>query len=281
VGIELKKEFKKWLYMPVFSLAFMAFNTAQAQDQPSSEDADLAQKLANPLASLVSVPFQFNYDDGYGTANGKKSFFNIQPIVPFELNSNLTLVTRTIIPVIWQKNISGLSGSQFGLGDTTQSFWFVPGPKKTSLGTFTWGVGPVIQWPTSTNALLGSGTLGLGATFIILFQKNGWTYGTLVTKIWGVAKTRSGTPDLNILLFQPFLSYTTKTRWTFTVNAETSYDATAKDFSLPINLMVNKLTSVGSQKVQFQVGGRYYVNRTVGGPDGWGFRFAMTLLFPG
>lgn len=262
-------------------MAFMAVAPAHAQDAPADSDGDLAKKLSNPLSSLISVPFQFNYDDGYGTANGKKAFIKLQPVIPFKLNSNLTLVMRTIVPFVWQKNIAGLSGTQFGLGDTSQTFWFVPTPKSTSLGTLTWGIGPAFQYPTSTNALLGSGTFGAGGSFVFLFQSKGWTYGALLTQIWGVARTRSGTPSLNDFALQPFISYTTKTHVTFSVNTESNYNWTTKDWSVPINITIAKLVAIGTQRVQLQAGARYWADSSAGGPDGWGFRLTFTLLFPG
>ncbi len=122
----------------------------------------------------------------------KTSPRTIQPLIPFQLSEDLSLVTRTLLPIAWQDNIAGNSGEQFGLNDTLQSFFFVPNPVATPLGTLTYGAGPAVTWPTSTVRLLGAGTLGLGPTGVFLFQKSGWTYGALVTQQWGVAKWRTG-----------------------------------------------------------------------------------------
>jgi hypothetical protein len=189
-------------------------------------------------------------------------------------------VTRTILPVALQNDIAGYSGTQFGLGDTLQSFFFVPQPQKTALGTLTYGGGPVVNWPTSTDRLIGSGTLGMGPTGVFLFQESGWTYGALVNHVWGIAETRGRTPDLNNTFLQPFLSYTTPDAWNFAVNTESSYNWTPRQWSVPINWMVAKLTTMGSQKVQFQAGLRYWAHSPAGGPDGVGARFAVTFLFP-
>ncbi len=140
------------------ALVSMTFpGAAPAQETAGDDAAALAQRLANPIASLISVPIQFNYDSGFGPDDGDRVLVNIQPVIPFDLTENLSLVTRTILPVVWQDDIAGPSGDQFGLGDTLQSFFLVPNPSVTALGTLTYGVGTAITWPTSTDRLIGSG----------------------------------------------------------------------------------------------------------------------------
>ena len=113
-----------------------------------------------------------------------------------------------------------------------------------------------------------------------MFQKSGWTYGGLANHLWGVAETRSSAPDLNNTFLQPFVSYTTKDAWTFGLNAESSYNWTTEDWSVPVNATISKLTSIGAQRVQFTLGGRYWANEPDNGPEGVGVRFQVTFLFP-
>lgn len=134
----------------IYPLAFLsAASPLRAQDS----SADLAKKLSNPIASLISVPFQFNYDHGYGALDGDKTTLNIQPVIPISLNENWNLISRTILPVTWQDDIAGTSGSQFGLGDVVQSLFL--SPAKPTESDIIWGAGPVFLIPTATDDLLG------------------------------------------------------------------------------------------------------------------------------
>jgi hypothetical protein len=129
--------------------ALLFGNVASAQD----DTQELAKKLSNPIASLISVPFQFNYDSGYGPNDSNKAFVNVQPVIPITLNDNWNLISRTILPIVWQEDIAGPTGDQFGLGDITQSLFFSPA-KPTGNGII-WGVGPAFLFPTATDDLLG------------------------------------------------------------------------------------------------------------------------------
>jgi hypothetical protein len=181
------------------------------------------------------------------------------------------------VPVIWQDDIAGRSGSQSGLGDITQSLFF--SPKAPGPGGIIWGVGPAILLPTATDRLLGGGKWGLGPTAVVLKQEGPWTMGMLANHIWSVAG-HEDRADVNSTFLQPFLSYTTPDAWTFGINTESTYNWTSEEWSVPINLTVAKLVKFGKQPVSFTVGARYWAVTPADGPEGWGFRGAVTLLFP-
>lgn len=252
-------------------LAVSVSSESRAQDQ------DLAKKLSNPIASLISVPFQLNYDRGFGPVDGHKTILNIQPVIPISLNEDWNVISRTIVPVVWQSDIAGKSGSQSGLGDTVQNFFL--SPKQPGPGGVIWGVGPVFLLPTATDDLLGSEKWGLGPTAVVLKQDGPWTYGGLANHIWSIAGERSR-QDVNSTFLQPFLSYTTADAWTFALNTESTYNWETNDWSVPINMMASKLVTFGKQPVSFQVGARYWAAAPENGPEGWGFRANVTFLFP-
>ena len=244
-----------------------------------ADDADLAKALSNPLASMISVPFQFNYNQGSGQPHtehgngGDQLLLNIQPVIPISLNDEWNLISRTILPVIYQHDTAGSSGTQFGLGDTVQSLWFSP-VKPTSFGLI-WGVGPAIYLPTSTDSLLGVGEWGAGPTVVGLVQEGPWTIGFLGNHIWSF-----DSDDINSTYMQPFLNYTTPTAWTFGLNTESVYNWTTSEWTIPINATISKLVTIGGQRVSLQAGGRYYAESKTAGAEGWGGRLSVTLLFP-
>lgn len=243
----------------------------------AAADSDLAKQLSNPIASLISVPIQYNFDERYGLADGDKSFVNVQPVIPIELNANWNLISRTIVPLVWQSDIAGLSGDQHGLGDISESLFFSPSNPGPS--GIVWGAGPVFLFPTASDPLLGGEKWGAGPTAVVLKQDSGWTVGMLANHIWSFAGNENRN-DINSTFLQPFVSYTTPDSWTFTLNTESTYNWTAEQWSVPINFQVSKLVVVGKQPISLSAGVRYWADSPPGGPEGLGFRAGLTFLFP-
>ena len=157
---------------------FPLIEPARAEDASDAQPggaAELAQDLTNPLADLVTVPVQMTYDQNIGLMDdGWKLQTNIQPVVPFDVTENWNMISRTILPVIYQDDIFPGAGSQFGLGDATLSLFF--SPKQSGV---TWGVGPILLLPTATDSLLGAEKWGAGPSAVVLTLRGPWTLGVL------------------------------------------------------------------------------------------------------
>lgn len=265
------------LIMAVPNLALAQATSSGGGGDADSSSADLAKKLSNPIASLISVPFQYNYNDGYGAdGEGEQSYINIQPVIPISISPDWNLISRTIIPIVSQDGLTPGSGSQSGFGNIVQSLFF--SPKEPTKGGLIWGVGPVLQIPTASDDIAPD-QWGAGVTGVALKQQGPWTIGGLANHVWSISDNdRYGKQSATFL--QPFMSYTTPKATSFSLNTESTYNWETEEWSVPINFVVSQVVKIGKQPVQFGLGARYWADSPEGGPDGWGARLQMTLLFP-
>ncbi len=253
-------------------VALAAAVPVQAQGE---SQAELAKKLQNPVANLISVPFQSNWDFGNGPKDAMRYTLNVQPVIPFSLSKDWNLIIRTIVPFIHAEATVAGGDSHGGTGDIVQSFFLSPAEP---LAGWIIGAGPVFLYPSASDTALGGEKWGAGPTAVVLRQDSGWTYGILANHIESFAGNDSR-DHVSATFMQPFLTYTTKTFTTLGLNSESTYDWEHEQWTVPINATLSQLLKLGPQPIQFTIGGRYYAERPRGGPD-WGLRFAVTFLFP-
>lgn len=252
---------------------------ATSQDKPApaaTEAAEMAKKLANPVASLISLPFQNNTDVGIGEHNGSKNTLNIQPVIPIKLSPKLNLIARVILPVISQHDITNEDTRENGLSDVLASAFISPADAKNGV---VWGAGPAFLVPTATDELLGTQKLGVGPTALVLKQAHGLTFGALVNQIWSVAGNDQRA-DVNQMFLQPFLVYNWKSGAGIGLNAEMTQNWEASTSSVFINPSVSGVTKLGKQIVSLMIGPRIHVAAHNGSKADFGVRAALTFVFP-
>jgi len=263
---------------------FIVFLTTTAFSQSEGE---LAKQTQNPLANLISLPFQNNFDFNIGPNDRTKYTLNIQPVVPFELTDSLNLITRTIFPLIYQPTVTQNSGGTFGIGDTTLTAFLSP---KAS-GKFIWGAGPIFLVPTATDDVLGTGKWGAGASVVALVTPDPWVIGFLASNVWSFAGDNDRS-DVNLFTFQYFINYNLPNGWYLTSAPINTANWEADDgnkWTIPVGGGGGKVIRIGKLPVNIQAQAFYNVEKfeqsLVGDlPDvsaaDWQFRFQMQFLFP-
>ena len=257
------------------TIALFGLTAPAVADQSAAE---LAQELTNPVANIVTVPIQLNVDQNLGLADdGTKVYANVQPVIPFKLNEDWNLITRTIMPIVYQEDIFPGAGSQFGLGDISLSLFF--SPKKPTAGGVIWGVGPILLLPTATDSMIGAKKWGAGPSAIVLKMNGPWTMGLLANHVWSFAGDNDRINISNTFM-QPFAAYTWPSAWTVSAQSETTYNWETEQWSVPINVAVAKLVKFGKLPVSLQAGVGYWAESPDAGPEGFRFRLQANIVLP-
>ena len=259
----------------VFVILATAVLLAATPGSLLAQSADeLAKQTQNPVASLISVPFQGNWDFGIGDREAAGTTLNIQPVAPFGITPNWNVILRVIMPVQSQP---AESGQRFtGMGDTTMTVFVSP----VKTGKIIWGVGPAILIPTATNQNLGTEKFGLGPSVVALVQPGKWTVGALWNQIWSVdgANDRD---DVNQMYLQPFANYNVGQGLAVgaLIESSTNFEADDEQWTSYLLFSVSKVTLLGKRPVSFGAVAGPAVASPTGRPD-WRLRFAATFLFP-
>jgi hypothetical protein len=245
----------------------------------AQDNQELARAAQNPIASLISVPFQNNSNFSFGPEEGTQNVLNIQPVLPFKLNDEWNLITRTIIPVISQPAMMPGQGRRNGLGDIQLSAFF--SPSAAPANGWIWGVGAIAQLDTASSDRLGAGAWGLGPTAVALKSFGPWLVGTLVNNVWSVSADRG---DVNQMLIQPFINYNFPDKpgryLTFAPIITANWEADSGDrWTVPLGLGIGQVTRLGKQPVNMQASAYYNIVTPDFGAE-WQLRLQLQLMFP-
>jgi len=251
---------------------------APARAEPSAED--LAKAAQNPIGNLISLPLQNNTNFGVGPEGGTQNILNIQPVIPFAVNEDWNIITRTILPLIWQPGSVPGEGTTFGLGDLQLSAFL--SPSRPGAGGLIWGAGLITQMPTDTNDL-GNRNWGLGPTAVLLKLEKGnpWVYGVLVNNVWSLTSNQRGGSYSNFLV-QPFVNYNfpdgTYVNSVPIITADWKAES-GQQWTVPLGLGVGKIFRLGKLPVNTQLGAYYNVVKPDNGAN-WQLRAQVQFMFP-
>ena len=265
----------RWLAAALFGAAMLAAIKVHAE-MSAEELAKLAQ---NPVGNLISLPFQNNTNLNFGPEKGTQNILNIQPVVPISVDKDWNIITRTILPVIWMPALGPDMGAKSGIGDLQLTAFLSP----ANPGEWIWGLGPIVQAPTNSNAELGNKNWGLGPSAVLLHIKHGdpWVYGALVNNVWSVTSNKQGGAYNNGLI-QPFVNYnfpeglylTSAPIWTVDWKANGS-----QRWTIPLGGGIGKIFHFDKLPVNTQISAYYNFIR----PDfaaNWQIRAQVQLMFP-
>jgi hypothetical protein len=240
---------------------------------------ELAKLAQNPVGNLISLPFQNNTNLNFGPEKGTQNILNIQPVIPISVNSEWNIITRTIVPVIWNPALGPDTPGKDGVGDTVFTAFLSP----ANPGRWIWGAGPVVQIPTNSNSQLGNKNWGLGPSFVVLHLAHGdpWVYGVLVNNIWSVTSNKTGGSYSNGLM-QPFLNYNFEGGLYLTSAPILTVEWKAESgnrWTVPLGGGVGKIFHFGKLPVNSQLSAYYNVVRPDFGAN-WQIRAQVQLMFP-
>ncbi len=234
---------------------------------------ELAKQTQNPVASLISVPFQGNWDFGLGDRDATATLLNVQPVMPFAISKSTNVILRVIMPLASQPGSADARIN--GLADIVTTVFFAP----TKVGSVIWGAGPVFLLPAATNNALGSEKFGVGPSIVALTQPGPWTIGALFNQIWSVSGANDRS-DVNSTYLQPFANYNLGGGLAVGVSAEMTGNWEADDhkWTGPLLFSISKVTLLGKRPTSFALA----AGPTMGPDAGadWRFRLVSTFLFP-
>jgi hypothetical protein len=272
------KLFPRRILPVLYALALAGMPPLRAQDNGPSTD-ELQKAVQNPVANLISVPFQNNTNFPMGTASRVQDVLNIQPVVPLNLSADWMLITRWITPIVYQPYPNLSDGGVNGLGDISPTFFLSPArPSK-----LIWGFGPALLLPTATDRTLGQGKWAAGPSIVLLTQPKPWTLGILMNNVWSFAGNRSR-PPVNQFYTQYFINYNLRNGWYLgtspIITCNWNVDG-ANRWTVPFGWSVGRIVRAGKLPLNAQLGAYYNLIHPRDLPYGkWQIRLQVAMLFP-
>ncbi len=247
-------------------------------DTAGQSASDLAKKLQNPIGDLYSFPFQNNTNFDAGPHGGTQNILNIQPVIPIHVNDEWNIITRTILPIVWNPDLSPLPSVPVGTGPTDFSAFLSP---KNPINGFVWGVGPIVQIPTISSATIGSNVWGGGPTAVLVYLNGPWVVGALANNVWSFGGTHGPLGNsYNNFLTQPFVNYNFGEGWYVTSApiVTANWETPGRKWTVPIGGGAGRVFKVGKLPINFSLAAYYNIVKPQYAGD-WQLRTQLTFIF--
>ncbi len=263
----MKKESILSISLSILSVLFFV-NISIAQST-----LELAKASQNPVMNMYNFPFQNNTNYGVGPYKRAQNVLNIQPVIPIALGSKINMINRIIIPVI-TKPSSTEDNSSTGIGEILYTAWLSPSKASKVI----WGLGPVFQFPTSSDSEFGSGEFGIGPSVVLLTMINKWVAGAVINNI-----RTFGELSTNKFFINYFVNYNMPKGWYLVsapiVTANWKADDGQK-WLVPFGGGVGKVVKLGGKlPLSMQVQAFYNAIKPDGMGD-WQTRVQFHFMFP-
>jgi hypothetical protein len=271
----------KKLFVLILCVAALAGNAAYSFAQPSGDMQKLAKDSQNPVADMATLPLKNNFYFGQGPFDRFGYTMDIQPVYPVNVGK-WNIISRTIMPVVYQPNLATKGDGRMGLGDINETLFLSPAnPLKVAGGDFIWGAGPMMTFPSSTNKSLGQQKWCVGPSGVAVWMPGRWVVGALIYNQWsfgGVDERQ----DVDAMTLQYFVNYNFDHGWFLTSSPINSFNWRSNMDNrclIPLGGGGGRVFAIGKQPVSMFLGGYYDVQRPLGQPD-WQIIYTCTLLFP-
>lgn len=248
-------------------------------DRAAAEsDMDLAKQLQNPVGDLISFPIQTNLNFGHGPHRGTQYVVNLQPVIPFHINEDWNIITRTILPMVWNPSLSPLPTVPAGTAPASFTAFL---SLTHDINGWLWGAGPVVQVPTITSATLGSNVWGAGPSAVAVWSGGPWVAGLLVNNIWSLGGTPgpAGT-SYSSFLANPFATYNFDDGWylSSSPNITANWQYRGTKWTVPVGGGFGRIFRIGALPVDLSISTYYnIVKPTIGGR--WQLSTTLTFVF--
>lgn len=269
---------KNRFFWVLMMAAFIAIS-AQAEEAKEDNATALAKAAQNPVADMISLPFQWNSYFETGPEGKTQNVLLIQPVLPFSLNKDWNFIARPIIPLMEMPPMIDDQNRNFGLGNIQFQGFFSP---KEKVNDWIIGFGPYLEFPTNSGPdnRFGSDNWSAGPAFVALQIKGPWVYGGLISHLWSY---HGSDPEVNQTSIQPFLNYNMKGGWYLSaspvITANWAADDSSDTWTIPIGGGIGRVFKVGKQPVNAALKAYYNVESPRTGSD-WQLQFQVQLLFP-